>query len=192
MSRVFDEVMGLGDFAESSMGSATSSKSDSQNEAKMLDETSEQGENQLIEEDSNCSRQEQKTDEGEGESGFPRLTSSSSDQHSSFNMGTSERGGEAAFDDALDGLPSYRPEEEDEDWHFALPMDTLEDVDVDKANAKVKKLGQDNISFQVDPLSSKPGWEEKEAQEREESGGSANTSHSSQDNTPDISRGKAS
>ena len=195
MSRVFDEVMGLGDFAESSRGSATSSKSGSQNEAKMLDETSGQGENQLIEEDSNCSRQEEKTDDGEGESSFPRLTSSSSDQHSSFNMGTSERGGggsgEAAFDDALDGLPSYGPEEDDEDWHFALPMGTLEDVDVDKANAKVGQHRRENNSFQGDPFS-KPGGEENEEQEREESRGSANTSHSSQDNTPENSRGKAS
>ncbi|XP_061598835.1 uncharacterized protein LOC133461871 isoform X3 [Cololabis saira] len=77
------------------------------------------------------------------------------DQQSSFNMGTSKGVcggcGEAAFDDALDGLPSFGPEEDDEDWHFALPVGTLE-------------------------------------QEGEESRGSANTSHSSQDNTPENSR----
>ncbi|KAM6912784.1 zinc finger MYM-type protein 4-like [Xenentodon cancila] len=195
MSRVFDEVMGLGDFADSSRGSATSSKSGGQNEAKTQDETLGQGENQLMEEDSNCSRQEEKVDEGEGESSFPRLTSSSSDQHSSFNMGTSKGvgggSGEAAFDDALDGLPSFGPEEDDEDWHFALPVGTLEDVDVEKANAKARQLGRENNSSQGDPFPSKAGGggeEEEEEQEREESGGSANTSHSSQDNTAENSR----
>ncbi|XP_061598825.1 zinc finger MYM-type protein 4-like isoform X3 [Cololabis saira] len=195
MSRVFDEVMGLGDFADSSRGSATSSKSGGPCEAKMEEETLGQGETQPMEEDSNCSKPEEKVDEGEGESSFPRPTSSSSDQQSSFNMGTSKGVGggcgEAAFDDALDGLPSFGAEEDDEDWHFALPVGTLEDVDVEKA--KAKRLGQENSSSQGDPFPPKSGGgkedeEEEEEQEGEESHGSANTSHSSQDNTPENSR----
>ncbi|XP_072220783.1 zinc finger MYM-type protein 4-like isoform X2 [Leuresthes tenuis] len=194
MSRVFDEVMGLGDFADSSRGSVSSSKSGGQNDAKGLDETSGQGESQPIKEDSNCSRPEEKVDEGVGESSFPRLTSSSPKQRSLFNMGTREGGGGgsggAAFDDALDGLPLYGPEEEDEDWHFALPMGSLEDVDVGKANAKRSQLRQQSSASQGNVFARKPGEEEEEEEEqdREGSGESANTSHSSRDNTPDNSR----
>ncbi|XP_041828802.1 zinc finger MYM-type protein 4-like isoform X2 [Melanotaenia boesemani] len=192
MSRVFDEVMGLGDFADSSRGSVASSKSGGQNDAKGLDETSAQGENQPVEEDSNCSRREEKVDEGVGESSVAPLSSSSSKQHSGFNLGASQGGGGgsggAAFDDALDGLPSYGQEEDDEDWHFALPMGSLEDVDVGKAHAKISQLGQENNASRGDPFARKPGEEEEEEQDKEGSGGSANTSHSSQDNTPDDSR----
>ncbi|XP_013865076.1 zinc finger MYM-type protein 4 [Austrofundulus limnaeus] len=190
MSRMFDEVMGLGDFADSSRGSAASSKSGGQAELKGLDESSGQ---KLIEEDSNGSRREEKTDEttGEatGETTFPQLPSSSSDQLSPFNM--KRGGGEAAFDDALDGLPPYGPEEEDEDWHFALPMGSLEDVDLGKTNTKTTQFGPGNSASRAVPLASKAGddGEEEERQEREGSGESANTSHSSQDNTPDDSRG---
>lgn len=191
---MFDEVMGLGEFADSSRGSVSSSKSGGQPESKGLDETLEQGESQPLEEDSNSSRQEKKTDEGTGETSFPPLTSSSSEKLSSFNMVRSERGGGgsggAAFDDALDGLPSYGPEEEDEeDWHYALPMGSLEDVDVGKAS-KISQLGQENSASQSNPFDQKPEAEEEE-QENEGSTESANTSHSSQDNTPEHDKGKS-
>ncbi|RVE56979.1 hypothetical protein OJAV_G00211680 [Oryzias javanicus] len=170
MSRVFDEVMGLGEFADSSSGSVSSSKSGGQNEQKELDETSGQ-QNQLMEEDSNFSKQEEEKVEEDMEeevedSSVSNLAapSSSSDKHSPFKMVTSKGGsggsGGAASDDALDGLPAFEPEEEEdeEDWHYALPLGT------------------------------KPGGDEEAEREREASQGSANTSHSSQDNTPDNSR----
>ncbi|XP_036007051.1 zinc finger MYM-type protein 4 isoform X2 [Fundulus heteroclitus] len=187
MSRMFDEVMGLGEFADSSRGSAASSKSGGQAESKGLEETLEQGENQPLEEDSNSSRQEKKTDEGTGETGFPPLSLSSPEKPSLFNMVGSERGGGgAAFDDALDGLPAFGPEEEDEDWHFALPMDSLEDGDAGKAS-KIGQLGRENSAARGNPFAPKPGAEEKE-EENEGSTESANTSHSSQDNNPDNSK----
>nr|XP_020477615.1 zinc finger MYM-type protein 4-like isoform X2 [Monopterus albus] len=192
LSRVFDEVMGLGEFADSSRGSATSSRSGGQDETKGADETSVQGEHQLVEEeDSNCSRQEEKIDEEVGDSCFPRISSSCSGRHSSFTMGTNEGGGggsgAAAFDDALDGLPSYGPEEDDEDWHFALPMGTLEDVDLGKTNGEKTQPGGGNNVIRGDPFACEPR-EEEEEQEQEGSSGSANTSHSSQEHTPDNSR----
>ncbi|XP_040916228.1 zinc finger MYM-type protein 4 isoform X2 [Toxotes jaculatrix] len=191
LSRVFDEVMGLGDFADSSRGSATSSRSGGQDETKGVDETSGQEEHQQVEEeDSNGSRQEEKMDEGIGESSFPRISSPSSGHHSSFTMRTNEGGGGsggAAFDDALDGLPSYGPEEDDEDWHFALPVGSLEDVNVGKGNRKRKQAGEENNISRDDPFAGEPRGEEEE-REREGSIASANTSHSSQDHTPDNSR----
>ncbi|XP_026210496.1 zinc finger MYM-type protein 4 isoform X3 [Anabas testudineus] len=201
LSRVFDEVMGLGDFADSSRGSATSSKSSGQDEAKELDDTSGQGVNQQVEEDSNSSRLEEKMDEGEGESSFPRVSSPSSGRGSSFTMGTNKVGGAAAaagggggggsggaaFDDALDGLPSFGPEEDDEDWHFALPMGSLEDVDVGKANRKRSQSGEETSGIQGDTFAHEPRVEEEE-RDQEGSSGSANTSHSSQEHTPDNSQ----
>lgn len=184
---MFDEVMGLGDFADSSRGSVASSKSGGPAEPKGLDESPGQ---KLLEEDSNGSRREEKTDEATGETTFPHLASSSSDQLSPFNM--KRGGGQAAFDDALDGLPPYGPEEEDEDWHFALPMGSLEDVDLGKTNTKTTQFRPGSSASRVVPFPSKAGDdgdEEEEQQEREGSGESANTSHSSQDNTPDDSRG---
>lgn len=189
--------MGLGDFADSSRGSASSSRSGGQEETKGVDETSGQGEPQQVEEDeSSGSKQEEKMDEGTGESSFPRISSPTSVRHSSFNMGANEGGGGggsggAAFDDALDGLPSFGPEEEDdEDWHFALPMGTLEDVNLSKSNRKAGQPGAGNNVPRGEPFARQPR-EEEEEQEREASSGSANTSHSSQDHTPDNSRGKA-
>ncbi|XP_044023735.1 zinc finger MYM-type protein 4-like isoform X3 [Siniperca chuatsi] len=201
LSRVFDEVMGLGEFADSSRGSATSSKSGGQDETKEVDETSGQEEHQQVEEeDSNSSRQEEKMDEGMGEPSFPRISSPSSDRHSSFTMGTNKAGGGgsggAAFDDALDGLPSFGPEEEDdEDWHFALPMGTLENLHVGKTNSKRSPPGVGNNVTRGNPFACQPREEEEEEedeeeeeQEREGSNGSANTSHSSQDHTCDNSQ----
>ncbi|XP_029315832.1 zinc finger MYM-type protein 4 isoform X2 [Cottoperca gobio] len=197
LSRVFDKVMGLGDFADSSRGSANSSRSGGQDETKGVDETSGQGEHQPVEEDnSNCSRQEENMDEGVGEPSFPRISSPSAVRHSSFTMGTNEGGGSggAAFDDAQDGLPSFGPgEEEDEDWHFALPMGTLEDVNVAKANRKTGQpaAGSNATKDKAFPQQPREEEEDDDDDEDEDDDGStesANTSHSSQDHTPDNSR----
>ena len=185
--------MGLGDFADSSRGSATSSKSGGQNETKGVDETSGQGEHQPVEEeDSNGSRQEEeKMDEGVGEPPFPRVSSPSSDPQSSFAMRTNAgRGGRAgpsggaAFDDAVDGL------EDDEDWHFALPVGNLDDINMSEDNRKITRATARNNATQGSPFAHQPREDEEEP-EREGSSGSANTSHSSQDHTPDNSQGKA-
>lgn len=189
---MFDEVMGLGDFADSSRGSATSSKSGGQEETRGVFKNSEQGERnqEEEEEDSSGSRQEDKMDEGTGESSYPRISSPTSDGHSLFTMGTSEGGGAgrsggAAFDDALDGL------EDDEDWHFALPMGSLEeDAHMGETNSKRSQPRVGNSITRGSPFSHQPREEEEEEQEREGSSGSANTSHSSQGNTPDNSQGK--
>ncbi|KAM9707709.1 uncharacterized protein ACNS7B_000230 [Menidia menidia] len=215
MSRVFDEVMGLGDFADSSRGSVSSSKS----EEKGLEETSGPGENRPMEEDSNGSKPEEKGEERVGES---------QKQDSVINVGTrdGEEGGSggSASDDAVDGLPVYGPEEEkvedeeevekveeevekedeeeeEEDWHFALPMGSLEDADVGKAKAKGDQTEPGTSVTPEKASVSKQGGEEedeeKEEEEKEEergkegSGESANTSHSSQEeNPPQESRGK--
>ncbi|XP_026155953.1 zinc finger MYM-type protein 4-like isoform X2 [Mastacembelus armatus] len=194
LSRVFDEVMGLGDFADSSRGSAASSRSGGQDErsnkgeTKGVEETSgHRKQQQVEEEDSNSSRQEEKMDEGMGESCFPRI-SSCSGRHSSFTMGTNEGGsGGAAFDDALDGLPSFGTEDDEEDWHFALPVGTLEDVDVIRGKRKTRQPGEENNVNRSVPFALEPK-EDEVAQERDVSNDSANTSHSSQEHTPDNSQ----
>lgn len=196
LSRVFDEVMGLGDFADSSRGSATSSRSGGQEETKGIDKSSGQGEHQQAEEeeDSNGSRQDEKMDEGMGEPSFPRISSTSSDQHPMFTLGTNEgegtgRSGGAAFDDALDGM------EDDEDWHFAMPMDSLDDAQVSEASSRRSQLGVGDNITQGNPFAHQAREDEEEeeedVQEREGSSESTNTSHSSQDHTPDNSQGKA-
>uniref|UniRef100_G3PGR1 TRASH domain-containing protein n=1 Tax=Gasterosteus aculeatus aculeatus TaxID=481459 RepID=G3PGR1_GASAC len=67
-------------------------------------------------------------DEGAGESSLPRTSSPSTVRPSSFSVGTTERGrvDGTACDDALDGLPVFGPEEDDE----VLPIDSLEDFKV--------------------------------------------------------------
>lgn len=185
---MFDEVMGLGEFADSSRGSATSSKSGGQDEIMGVNKTVRRDEHQQGE-DSNGSRQEEKLEEVMGEPLLPRISSTSSDRHTLFSMGTSQgegtgRSGGAAFDDALDGM------EDDEDWHFALPMGSLEDVPVGETNSNSSQAGRGNSLNQGDPFTSQPREDEEEEKEREGSMESTNTSHSSQDNTPDNSRGK--
>ncbi|XP_010765808.1 uncharacterized protein isoform X4 [Notothenia coriiceps] len=188
LSRVFDEVMGLGHFADSSRGSATSSRSEGQDETKEVDTTSAQVEQQPVEEeDSNGSRQEEKMEEGAEESSLLCITSPSSVPGSSFTMGTKEVGGGggsggAAFDDAQDGLPAFGPGEEEEDWHFALPSDSLGDVNVVKDKKKMAPEVEINAT-QRKPFPPQPREVEDVSTE------SANTSHSSQDHTPENSHG---
>ncbi|XP_068194738.1 zinc finger MYM-type protein 4 isoform X3 [Antennarius striatus] len=189
LSRVFDEVMGLGDFAESSQGSAASSKSGGHDDTKGTDKLSGQGEHQQVDEESSGSRQEEKMEEGTGEASFPLISSTSSDQHSLFTTETNEggpgrgtgRSGGAAFDDAVDGL------EDDEDWHFALPMGSLEDANIGETSGKENQPGPGDKGPQCDAFTCPP--REEEEQEREVSCGSSNTSHSSREHTPDNSQG---
>ncbi|XP_034531021.1 zinc finger MYM-type protein 4-like isoform X2 [Notolabrus celidotus] len=186
LSRVFDEVMGLGEFADSSGGSASSSRSGGQDETKGEDETSQAEEHQQVEEeDSNGSRQGEKTKETSGESSFPRISTPSI----RTNEGGGGGSGGAALDNAVDGLPSFEPDEEDEDWHFSLPTDSQDEANSAKANRKerqtrsTKKESGDNL------FTPPPREEEEEGeQDREGSSGSANTSHSSQDPTDENSR----
>ncbi|XP_078480436.1 zinc finger MYM-type protein 4-like [Lampetra planeri] len=181
--------MGLGEFADSSRGSATSSKSGGQEEMKGVDETSSQGEQPQVENDSNSSRQEEKMNDEVEKPSFPSIASPSPDQPSSFTMGTKEGGGRggAAFDDALDGLPAFGPEEEDEDWQFALPMGSLEDAEVDKETGKKQPPGEESTKDPGNPFPLEARVVEEEERERE-STASAVTSHSSQDPTPENSQ----
>lgn len=213
MSRVFDEVMGLGPFADSSRGSACSSSgqeersqgeeragSREKRETRGGEESPGHGDGrQGGEEESNGSGREERMEEGEGEaSSLPHLASpspSSSDRHSPVTVETSGGGeagsGVAGFDDDLEGLPVYgADEEEDEDWHYALPMETGDDADAKKTDRKSSQLESRNRDTQKDPFTSLPA--EKEQEKEEERGGSiasADTSHSSQD--PENSQGKA-
>ncbi|XP_077587739.1 zinc finger MYM-type protein 4-like isoform X2 [Stigmatopora nigra] len=192
-SRVFDQVMGLGNFADSSQCSNSSSKSDGPQGTPAGGRVSGQ-EEQLEEDNSNSSgsRHEEKIVEAVEESLFPCIASAAKDQRSTFTMGPSGGGtGEAAFDNALDGLPSFGPdedeedeEEEDEDWNFAIPAESMQDGDYVKVKGKNshsrKKL--DKMQEQSSPL--EPSVVEEQLQ-REATSGSANTSHSSKDNTPE-------
>lgn len=197
---MFDEVMGLGQFADSSRGSVTSSKSGEQDEATRIDKSSgqenpqqaaeeeEEQEEEGEEEESNGSRQEEKMEEGTVEPPLPRTSPTSSDQHSLFTLRTNDgegtgRSGGAAFDDALDGM------EDDEDWHFALPVGTLDEVCVDEANGKKRQSGQERSSNQEHSFAYQSTEDQEDEQERERSSESPDTSHSSQGHTPDNSQG---
>lgn len=187
--------MGLGQFADSSRGSVTSSKSGEQDEVTRIDKSSGQEnpqqaeeEEEEEEEESNGSRQEEKMEEGSGEPPLTRTSPTSSDQHSLFTMRTNDgegtgRSGGAAFDDALDGM------EEDEDWHFALPVGTLDEVCLDEANGKKRQPGQERSSNQENSFAYHSTEDQEDEQERERSSESPDTSHSSQAHTPENSQG---
>lgn len=191
---MFDEVMGLGQFADSSRGSVTSSKSGEPDETTGIENSSGQenpqqaAEEQEQEEESNGSRQEEKMEEGTGEPALPRTSPTSSDQHSFFTMRTNDgdgtgRSGGAAFDDAVDGM------EDDEDWHFALPVGTLDEVCVDETDDKKRPSGPERSSNQENSFACQSTEGQEEEQERERSSESPETSHSSQGHTPDNSQG---
>ena len=189
--------MGLGQFADSSRGSVTSSKSGEQDEATRIDKSSGQENPRQAEdeededEESNGSRQEEKMEEGTGEPPLPRTSLTSSDQHSLFTMrpkdveGTGRSGG-AACDDAVDGM------EDDEDWHFALPAGTLDEVCADEAKAQKRPSGQARGSNQDNSFAYQPTEDREDEQEREQSSESPGTCHSSQGQTPDDSQGNHS
>lgn len=195
--------MGLGQFADSSRGSVSSSKSGEQDEATRIDKSSgeknpqqaaaeeeeeQEEEVEEEEEESNGSRQEEKMEEGTGEPPLPRTSPTSSEQHSLFTgrsndgEGTGRSGG-AAFDDAVDGM------EDDEDWHFALPVGTLDEVCVDEANGQEGQPGQERSANPENPFAYQSTEEQEDEQERERSSESPDTSHSSQGHTPDNSQG---
>lgn len=193
---MFDEVMGLGDFADSSRGSATSSKSGGpEDENKGGDKNLPQEEHQMIdedeEEDSKGGRPEEKIDEELEELSLPHVSSTSSERHSLFTMRTKKaegagKSGGAAFDDAVDGM------EDDEDWHFALPIGSMEDDQMGSKRPQTRS--RSNLS-RGKPFSHQSRGEEDEEEDEEmtqEGDGStdSNTSHSSQEHTPENSRGK--
>lgn len=178
--------MGLGQFADSSRGSVTSSKSGEQDEAAREDKSSgpENPQPAAEEDDSNGSRQEEKMEDETGELALPRPSPTSSEQRSLFTSRTKDgegtrRSGGAAFDDAVDGM------EDDEDWHFALPVGTLDEVLVDEANGQKRPAGRERSSNQKNPFA----YQSTDVQERERSSESPDTSHSSQGHTPDNSQG---
>lgn len=187
--------MGLGQFADSSRGSVTSSKSGDQDETTRIEKSSGQEnpqqaaeEQEPQEEESNGSRQEEKMEEGTGEPPLPPTSPTSSEQHSFFTMRTNDgegtgRSGGAAFDDAVDGM------EDDEDWHFALPVGTLDEVCVDEADDKKRQSGQQRSSNQENSFADQSTEGQEDEQERERSSESPDTSHSSQGHTPDNSQG---
>lgn len=113
MSRIFDEVMGLGDFADSSRGSGSSSKS-GQDESKV----GEKGQ-PLGEEDSNCSKREEKMEEDVDEL-FPTIASFSSEP--SFTAAASAGSGGAALDNAMDAPPPCGVDDDEDDWDFTFPL----------------------------------------------------------------------
>uniref|UniRef100_A0A3Q0T147 Si:ch211-266o15.1 n=1 Tax=Amphilophus citrinellus TaxID=61819 RepID=A0A3Q0T147_AMPCI len=129
------------------------------------------GEEEEEEEDSSCSRKEEKTEKEEADSSLPRIASPSPDQQPSFNLGTSEggRGGSSApvFDDALDGLPTFGQEEDDEDWHFALKSSQQENSEAQRdAFASESKAGEEEEEEE----------EEEDQEEQEERAGSTGLS----------------
>lgn len=187
--------MGLGDFADSSRGSATSSKSGSpEDETKEGDKNLAQEEHQIIdedEEDSKGGRPEEKIDEELEELSLPHVSSTSSERHSLFTMRTKKaegagKSGGAAFDDAVDGM------EDDEDWHFALPMGSMEDDQMGSKRPQTRSTS--NLSRRK-PFSHQSRAEEDEEEDEEmtqdrDGSTESNTSHSSQEHTPENSRGK--
>lgn len=180
--------MGLGDFADSSTGSGTSSKSRGpEDDAKEGDENPQQAEQVTMDKDEEVNRKsstpEEKMDEGLDELSPPHI-SSSSEQQSSFTMGTKKseapgRSGEAACDDAVDGM------ENDEDWDFSLPMSSTDGGKGLKSgvegNSPRRKTFRHNTERDEEE-------EEEMTQEREGSTESS-TSHSSQELTPDSRQG---
>lgn len=186
---MFDEVMGLGPYADSSGGSVTSSKSGDQDEATGIDKSPAQVNPLQAEEESNGSRQEEKMEEGSGEPPVPHTPPPSYDQPSLFIMrandveGTGRCGG-AAFDDAVDGM------EDDEDWHFALPSGTLDDARTGDANGKKRQPGQERSSNQENSYANQSRKDQVDEQDKERSSDSPDTSHSSQGHSPDNGQGK--
>ncbi|XP_056152313.1 zinc finger MYM-type protein 4-like [Lampris incognitus] len=196
LSRVFDEVMGLGEFADSSRGSATSSRSSGHEESKVVEEGSSQEQPKQGEENGDGNREDERMAEPEGETNFPCLESPSPDEGSPFLMGTSEdrreESGGAEFDEGLEGLPVYgAEEEEDEDWHFALPMGTLEDADADNSEKRSTQLEDKNTSTNK-PLASTQREEEREkdGEKGGDGNGSTSVSNSSQDHASENCQGR--
>lgn len=111
--------MGLGDFADSSTGSGTSSKSRGpEDDAKEADKNPPQEEHMTMdkdeEENRKGSRPEEKMDEDLVAPSPPRVSSTSSERKPSFTMGLRKRAGPgrsgaAAFDDGSDVCDEFGP-----------------------------------------------------------------------------------
>lgn len=185
--------MGLGDFADSSTGSGTSSKSRGpEDNVQKEDENPPQAEQVTMDKDEEVNRKsstvEEKMDEGLDELSPPHISSTSSGRQSSFTMGTKKsegpgRSGEAACDDAVDGM------EEDEDWDSSLPVGSK---DVHLMGGKGQKSGVEGNSPRRKSLRHRTRRDKEEeegmTQEREDSSESS-TSHSSEELTPDSRQG---
>ncbi|XP_075879607.1 zinc finger MYM-type protein 4-like isoform X2 [Nelusetta ayraudi] len=195
LSRVFDEVMGLGDFADSSTGSGTSSKSRGpEDDAKEADKNPPQEEHMTMdkdeEENRKGSRPEGKMDKDLVASSPPRVSSTSSERKPSFTMGLRKRAGPgrcgaAAFDDAVDGM------EDDEDWDFPLPVGSTEGNPMGGKRAKSGVGGNSPRGKPVgrrtrrDRDKDEDEEEEEEMTQEREGSTESSTSHSSQELTPD-------
>ncbi|XP_056281599.1 zinc finger MYM-type protein 4-like isoform X2 [Pseudoliparis swirei] len=185
LSRVFDKVMGLGDFADASRGSASSSRSGGQDETTGADKTSGAGEHQPVkEEEPNGGSKVEKTDKPMGESSIPHSSSPSTVPPSSVTVGTNERGGSggAACDDTLDSLPVFGPEKEekveqeddDDDDVEAIKEDCEFDnrlapvLDGDEIPKKAVQARVGNNATPDKPSALQPREEEEEQEEEEE------------------------
>ncbi|KAM9777908.1 zinc finger MYM-type protein 4-like [Neosynchiropus ocellatus] len=170
MSRMFDEVMGLGEFADSSRSSTSLSKTGDQNVA-VADKTP-----GPADDESSDSRQEDRWDEGDEDLSCPRTPPA--DRPSLLTRSAKDGDtGSAAFDNAIDGLPTFVPED-DEEWNFSLPIGSLEDTD--NLRMKQSREGNDEMSLKKNENEGQRG--------RSGTAGSADTS---KEHTPENSRDSA-
>lgn len=187
--------MGLGDFADSSTGSGTSSKSRGpDDDTKEVDKNPPQEEHMTMgkdkEENRKGSRTEEKMDEELDEMSPPRISSTSSERGPLFTMGLRKRtgpgrSGAAAFDDAVDGM------DDDEDWDFPLPVGSTEG---NLTGGKRAKSGVGGNSPRGKPFGRRTRRDEDEEEEEEmtqerEGSSESSTSNSSQELTPDSRQG---
>lgn len=186
--------MGLGDFADSSTGSGTSSKSrGAEANAKEGVENLPQTEQVTVDEGINrkSSTQEEKMDEGLAKLSSPQISSTSS------TLETKKRSVEAACDAAVDGM------ENDEDQDFSLPIGSTNSQlmagkrprSVVEANPpRRKSLRRRTRTKAAEEAAAAAAAEEEEEEEQmmtqeRESSSESSTSHSSQELTPDSRQG---
>lgn len=180
--------MGLGDFADSSMGPGTSSKSrGAEDDAKVGDENLPQAEQVTMGEEVNrkSSTLEEKMDESLDKP--PQISSTSSERQSSSTTETKKSEGpgrsrDAACDDAVDGMGN------NEDWDLSLPMRSS---DSQLMAGKGPKSGVEaNLPRRKSlRLHSRTSREEKEMPQEIEGSTESSTSHSSQELTLDSRQG---
>lgn len=187
--------MGLGDFADCSTGSGTSSKSRGpEDDAKEADKNLLQEEHSTMGKDEEENRKgscpEEKMEEDFDEPSPLRVSSTSSEQKSSFAAGSKKgevpgRGDEAAFDDAVDGM------EDDEDWDFSLPVGSTEGNLMGGKKPKSGVVGELPRGKAIGNQTRREEDEEEEEEVTQEKEGSteSSTSHSSQEHTPDSRQG---
>lgn len=182
--------MGLGDFADSSTGSGTSSKSRSpEDDAKEGDENPPQV---TMDEDKEVNRKSstlvEKMDKGLDELSPSHISSTSSERQSSLTTGTKKsegpgRSGEAAFDDAVDGM------EDNEDWDFSLPVDSTDSHPMSGKGPKSAVEGNSARRKSLRHRNRRDEEEDEEMTQEREGSTESSTSHSSQELTPDSRQG---